>query len=146
MQQIDPAFIAEYPALDVYQHPDSRKKELYLDFPTCSKYVSKEFVSREKAMKDRIVTSTPCPLCKKAARRQIRWFSSNTKVYYSVSVCQEHNFIAGHIRFRKADDDQYYAVKTLTIIPEKEVEQIRRRQKNARLKQAKARKKEQETG
>ena len=140
MQKIEPAFISTYPSLDVYQHPGRRKEELFLDFPTCSKYVSKEFVSREKAMKDRIVTSTPCPVCKKAARRMIRWFSANTRIYYSVSICQEHKAVLGHIRFRKTDDEQYYVVKTLKTIADDEIEQIRQKQKNARMRQNKNKK------
>ena len=46
-------------------------------------------------MKDREVTSTKCPLCHNPAKRKIRWFMNNSKVYYSVSLCQEHGFVLG---------------------------------------------------
>ena len=64
-------------------------------------------------MKDREVTSTRCPICHQPARRRIRWFMNNPKVYFSVSVCDEHGLVRGKIRIHKTDEEKYFAVKTL---------------------------------
>ena len=71
-------------------------------------------------MKDREVTSTRCPLCHNPAKRKIRWFMNNSKVYYSVSLCQEHGYVSGKIRIRRTEDNMYYVIKMLTNITSEE--------------------------
>ena len=98
------------------------------------KYVSREFYSREKAMKDREVTSTKCPLCHNPAKRKIRWFMNNSKVYYSVSLCQEHGFVLGKIRIRRTEDNKYYVIKKLTNVTDEEADEIRQKRDAHRAK------------
>lgn len=76
-------------------------------------------------MKDREVTSTRCPLCHNPAKRKIRWFMNNSKVYFSVSLCQEHGYILGKVRIRKTEENMYYAIKTLKNVGDKEAEEVR---------------------
>ena len=116
--------IYTHPTLDVYQHPKSKKDEIHLDFPGFSKYLSREFVSRERAMKDREVSSTRCPACGKNARRTVRWFTPNSRMYYSVSRCQEHGNVAASIRIRKTDDEMVFADKTIWKASEEDVDEI----------------------
>ena len=125
LTRIDKPLLERCPSLDVYQHPDSKQNEVTLHFPTSSKYVSREFVSREKAMKDKEVPSTRCPLCNKNARRTLRWFTTNGKTAFCLSSCQEHGDVAGKIRFRKTEEEQFFVVKTLWIPTEEETEEIR---------------------
>ena len=99
-----------------------------------NKYVSREFYSREKAMKDREVTSTKCPLCHNPAKRKIRWFMNNSKVYYSVSLCQEHGFVLGKIRIRRTEDNKYYVIKKLTNVTDEEADEIRQKRDAHRAK------------
>ena len=121
-------------SLDVYQNPKSRREEIYVSYPTYDKYVSREFYSREKAMKDREVTSTRCPLCHNPAKRKIRWFMNNSKVYYSVSLCQEHGYVSGKIRIRRTEDNMYYVIKMLTNITSEEADEIRQKRDAHRAK------------
>jgi len=121
-------------SLDVYQNPKSKREEIHISYPTYDKYVSREFYSREKAMKDREVTSTKCPLCHNPAKRKIRWFMNNSKVYYSVSLCQEHGFVLGKIRIRRTEDNKYYVIKKLTNVTDEEADEIRQKRDAHRAK------------
>lgn len=134
LQKIEDEYILPNFSLDVYQNPKSKKEEIHVSYPTYDKYVSREFLSREKAMKDREVTSTKCPLCHNPAKRKIRWFMNNSKVYYSVSLCQVHGFVQGKIRIRRTEENRYYVIKTLTNISEKEAEEIRQKRDAHRAK------------
>ena len=121
-------------SIDYYHNPRNRREEIYAVFDTYSKYVSREFVTREQAMGDREVSSTRCYLCGKPARKRIRWFSGNNKVYYCQAVCEEHGFLKGKIRMRKAEDGKFYVVKTLKLVGKEEAGMIRERQEQVRLK------------
>ena len=119
--------IVNHPSLDVYQNPRKKKDEIHISYPEYDKYVSREFSTKERIMKDREVASTRCPVCHQPARRKIRWFMNNPKVYYSVSVCEEHGFIRGKIRIHKTDEEKYFAVKTLSFTDTQEAEELRER-------------------
>lgn len=125
LKRIDPECVKQNSTIDVYQNPKSKKEEIYVSYPTYDKFVSREFLSKEKLMKDREVTSTRCPICKNPAKRKIRWFLNNSKVYESVSFCQEHGYVKGKIRIRKTEEDRFYAVKTIKNVDEQKAEDIR---------------------
>lgn len=131
-QQMDLEAAREYYSVDVYQNPKSRREELHLSYPGYDKYVSREFPTREDAMRDREVCSTRCPLCHRAAKRKIRWFSDNSRRYYSVSQCGEHGSVKGKIRMKRTDMGKYYVVKTLKLIGPEEVESILRKREGVR--------------
>ncbi len=134
LQRIDKEEIFEYTSLDVYQNPKKRREEYHLSYPTYDKYVSKEFPSKEKAMKDREVTSTRCPVCHSTARRKLRWFSVNSKQYYSISMCPDHGMVKGKIRMKRTDEDAFFVIKTLKLIDEDDAKIIREKQENLRIK------------
>lgn len=50
---------------------------------------------------------------------------NNSKVYFSVSLCQEHGYILGKVRIRKTEENMYYAIKTLKNVGDKEAEEVR---------------------
>ena len=50
--------ILPFYSLDVYQNPKSRKEEIHISYPTYDKFISREFSSRERTIKDREVSST----------------------------------------------------------------------------------------
>lgn len=134
LQRIEDSCIFNNPSLDVYQNPKKKKEEIFISFPTCDKYVSREFISRERVMKDREAASVRCPVCHSMAKRRVRWFTSNAKVYYSISVCGEHGYIVGKSRIRKTDEDNYFAVKTVKCANEKEAGEIREKREFLRQK------------
>ena len=134
LQKIEDEYIFPNSSLDVYQNPKSKREEIHVSYPAYDKYVSREFYSREKAMKDREVTSTKCPLCHNPAKRKIRWFMNNSRAYESVSLCQKHGYIKGKVRIRHTDEDAYYAIKKLKRIEEKDAEEIREKRDSLRKK------------
>lgn len=144
LQKIEDEYIFPNASLDVYQNPKSRKEEIFLSYPSYDKFVSREFMSRERVMKDREVTSTRCPVCHCHAKRKVRWFMNNSKVYYSVSLCQEHGYVVGKIRIRRTEEDKYFAVKKLKLADNKEAEEIRQKRDALRSKRQLKRKSEKE--
>ena len=136
--------ILPFYSLDVYQNPKNRKEEIRISYPTYDKFISREFSSRERTIKDREVSSTKCPVCHKPAKRKIRWFMNNSKIYYSVSNCQEHGYIIGKIRIRKTEEGLYFAIKTLKPASIEEAEEIREKREALRLKKQLKRRSEKE--
>lgn len=125
-------------SIDYYRTPKNRKEEVYVVFDTYSKYISREFATKERAMKDREVLSTRCYLCGNPAKKKLRWFSGGSRLYYSVSCCEEHGYLKGKIRLKKAENGKVFAVKTLKLVSSEEAEGIRERKsiskKNAKRK------------
>lgn len=134
VKHLDDITIFNHPSLDVYQNPKKKKEEIYVSYPEYDEYVSREFLLKERLMKDREVTSTRCPICHEPAKRKIRWFMNNPKVYYSVSVCPEHGLVRGKIRIRKTEEEKYFAVRTLRLTDEIETEELRARRELLRKK------------
>lgn len=121
-----PADIEEYCSYDTYQLPKSKKEEIHKVFPSYSKYISRSFPDKGKAMEDREVLSTRCYICDKAARKKIRWFTPNGKHYYSVSYCEKHGYLKGKIRIRKniCDPESVFVIKTMKLISKEDVDKI----------------------
>ena len=120
-------------SVDYYRTPGNRRQEICLTYKTYEKFVSKPFHSKTDAMKDRVVTSTRCYLCKKSARKKIRWFSSGTRNYLCLARCEEHGWLKGKIRMRQHADGSFYVVKTLKLISEEEAYDVKEKQEIIRL-------------
>lgn len=134
LQRIETENILPNSSIDVYQNPKTKKEEIFVSYPTYDKYISREFPTRERMLKDREVTSTRCPVCHCAAKRKIRWFSGGGRSYYSVSICKEHGLVKGKVRVRKAESGAYYAIKTIKCIDMEEAEKIRLKKESLRQK------------
>ncbi len=139
-RQIDRKYLVNY-SIDYYQCPRSRAEEIYAVFPTYSKYVSREFASKERAMSDREVTSTRCCLCGRPAKRKIRWFAGQGRNYYCLAWCEEHGYLKGKIRLKKAEDGRLFAVKTLKSVTGEEAGSIKERQEQLRQRRKEKRRK-----
>lgn len=139
LSRMDPETIYPYFSIDVYQNPKTKKEELHISYPTHGMYVSREFLAREKVMKDREVSSTRCPFCQRPAKRKIRWFANSSRVYCSLSQCQVHGFLEGRVRIRKTDEGRYYAIKKLCLADQEKAEEIRLKRDSLRTKRSKKR-------
>lgn len=127
MQHLTAAQILRNSSVDYFRTPDSRRREIHLQYETYSKFVSRAFFSRSQAMKDRIVTSTPCYLCGRTAPKKIRWFATGSKNYLCLAFCEQHGLLKGKIRIRQREDGKFYAVKTIRQITEAEAAELRER-------------------
>ena len=126
-QKLPKAAVEEYESIDCYQNPKSRSQEIQIIYPGYSKFISREFLSKEDAMKDREVTRTKCFLCGETARKKVRWFSVNPKSNLCLAFCPEHGYFKGKIRMKKTDEGKYYVIKTLKLIDLEEAASIRER-------------------
>lgn len=134
LQKIPEAFVQEHYSIDCYQNPKARGEEIYRVFENYSKYISREFYSKEEAMEDREVTKTKCFLCGQTARKKIRWFSLNPKSHLCLAYCPEHGYFKGKARIKKTDEGKYYVVRTLKQIEEEEADLIRQKKEELRKK------------
>ena len=127
-------------SIDVYQNPKTKEDEIEAIFERYSKYISREFISKEEAMKDRDVIGGRCFVCGKVLRKKVRWFSSSAKNYHSVWYCPRHGHIKGKIRMKKTEEGNFYVVKTLKITDEEETNLIREKRDLLKAKRRKKRK------
>lgn len=122
------ADVLMFKSVDTYRIPSYRRDEIYLNFGTYSKYISKGFSSKEKAARDRIVRSCNCYMCGKPMTRKIKWFSTNSKMHYGLFCCEEHGLIKGRFRIKQAANGQYYVIKIMKQTDEEGAQKIQDRQ------------------
>lgn len=141
-EKLDFNKVSVFTSVDTYRIPRNRKEEYTLDYGTYSKYISRGFRERDDVMKDGNVLSSICNICQKNAKKKIRWFSSNQKMYYCLAVCPQHGYIKGKIKIKKTDDDFYYVTKIIKATDENGAMSIRQRQQQARIKRREKRHRE----
>lgn len=127
-------FMEENYSIDSYQNPKVRGDEIYTVFPNYSKFISREFHTKEEAMRDREVTGTKCFLCGQTAKKKIRWFAVNPKTHLCIAECSEHGCFKGKIRIKKTDEGKYYVIKTLKRIDQEEAASIKEKKELLRKK------------
>lgn len=113
-----------YVSIDYYRVPQSREEEIYLEFPTYSKFVSRAFETKEEALGDKTVADMVCKDCHRMLRKKIRWFSVNQKQYFCLAVCPVHGMIRGKIRMKKSEQGDFYVVKTMKPVDEAGAEKV----------------------
>ena len=121
-------------SIDYFRTPQNRGEEINVKYLTYSKFVSMPYDSKILAMKDRHVTSTVCPECKKAAPRTLHWFSHGSRNYYCISWCEEHGYLKGKIRLRQRSDGKYYVIKTIKPVSFEEVLSVKKRRESKNIK------------
>ncbi|MDR1766429.1 MAG: exonuclease domain-containing protein [Lachnospiraceae bacterium] len=131
------SMVKPYLSLDCYQIPASEETEIYLKFPTYTKYVSHGYPSKEEAMENKRVREIKCPDCGRALRKKIQWFASGQKYFYAIGICKEHGLVRGKIRIKKAEDQSTYVVKTIKLSSDSEFERIKLKRDEVRKRRSK---------
>jgi inhibitor of KinA sporulation pathway (predicted exonuclease) len=129
MKRIPSDVVLKNFSIDYFQPPRNRKEEVHAVFDNYYKFVSREFSSKSIAMKDWKVNSTKCYMCRRNTKKKIRWFSSGNGHYLCLSYCEEHGWLRGKIRFKKAPSGNYFCIKTVKPISEEEALEIYDRKK-----------------
>lgn len=132
--------ILQFYSIDCYQNPKTKEEQIYAVFDRYSKMISREFDTKEDAMKDREVAAARCFLCEKNVRKKIRWFSVGAKNQCCLGYCGKHGFIKGKIRMKRAENGQIYVVKTMKLVDEEEAAEVRNRQEELKKKRREKRK------
>ncbi|MCI8466364.1 MAG: exonuclease domain-containing protein [Lachnospiraceae bacterium] len=145
MEKMDMEKVGQYLSVDYFRLPEKREEELHIVFDRYAKDVSRVFATREHIMEDKEITSTKCYLCGRSLRKKVRWFPAGGKNYLCLAYCQEHGYMKGKLRLKKAEKGGVFAVKTLKLISEAEAQELRLRKKElAKKKRIKAKLKESE--
>lgn len=140
MAALDLDQVGKYLSVDYYRLPATQEEEFCLVFPTYSKYVSREFASREEAMQDKRVTDMVCMSCGRMMRKKIRWFSCGQRIYCGLGSCPEHGSIRGKIRVKHSESEACFVVKTMKPASEEdEAMLLEKREEGRRRRSAKRR-------
>lgn len=121
-------------SIDYYKNPKTKEEEIEVVYETYSKYISREFATKEDVMEDRQVTSSICYKCNGKAKKKFRWFSANNNIYYCLAYCDEHGFLKGKLRMKKTEEGKFFCVKTLKLIGYQEAESIKEKKDMVQLK------------
>ena len=128
MQKIDFERVKSFYSIDCYFVPRNKQEEIYARFLTYSKYISRRFSSKEKALMDPEVVSLRCSECNEPIDIKIPWFSDNAKTYYALGHCKEHGYMKCKIRMKKNINNKIYAVKTVSPATKETIWQIEEKQ------------------
>lgn len=137
MKRLDLTPVIRYESIDYHRIPENREEEIFRDFGTYTKFVSRSFWNKEAAMEDKRVSAMRCCKCNLPVWKRVRWFSTGGNVYLSLAQCPRHGYIKGKIRLKKCADGQVFAVKTVKLADEMSVKSIK-----AKKESVKARRKE----
>lgn len=146
MGRMDFGRVKEYRSMDYFRLPQTEKEQVYLSFPGYTKFVSREFPTKEEAMADRRVSEMICCRCRRTLRKKVRWFAVNPRLYLCLANCPEHGLVRGKIRMKKAESGNVFAVRTakltdeigaLLVTEKREEARKRRNEKNKLKRQAK---------
>lgn len=127
MQQIEPNLIYQNISTDYYDNPKNKKEEIRNIYTDHFEYVSREFNKREDIFCDKEVKELYCYKCNKMASKTIKWFASNSNLYYSIGKCKEHGKLFGKIRVKTSKNNKYYVIKEVYIADEEKVNEIEKR-------------------
>ncbi|MCF0121694.1 MAG: exonuclease domain-containing protein [Lachnospiraceae bacterium] len=129
-RKIDMNVVLSYDSIDVYQNPKTKKEEIYAVYNGYSKFISREFNTKEEAMEDNEVLKIHCCFCDRSAKKKLRWFSVNSKNYYCIAICPVHGYIKGKARMKRTEEGRVYVVKTIKMSSEMEAKEIREKKMN----------------
>jgi hypothetical protein len=119
-------------SFDTYVTPKTKKQEVHIVFDNYSKYISREFDSKEDILENMEIMSTRCYICGCNIKRRVKWFSPNGKHYYSAAICDKHGYMKAKVRIKKAEDGRLYVVKTCKFISPEEVEAMKAKQRKVK--------------
>lgn len=116
-----------YLSYDVFHLPHSREQEVKVRFENYTKYISREFDTKEDALADGEVASSKCYLCRRNLKKKVKWFTPNGRHYYCLAYCEKHGFLKAKIRVRKSESGKVYIVKTTKLISQEEAARLKNR-------------------
>lgn len=134
LRSIETSLIQSNYSIDCFRPPQTKQEEIYAVYDSYSKYISREFKTKEQVMADKEVTSTRCYLCGKPARKRIRWFSTSAHNYFCQCYCDHHGYLKGKIQLKTAADGNIFAVKILKLVSAEEAVLVKKRQEDIRRK------------
>ncbi len=117
--------VMQYVSYDVFHLPRSREQEVRVQFDNYTKYITREFESKEDAFADGEVVSSKCYFCHRNLKKKLKWFTTNGRHYYCLAYCDKHGYLKAKIRVRKSEGGKVYIVKTTKFISEEEMRKLK---------------------
>lgn len=108
--------VLKFISYDVTFPPKTKDDEIFADFGTYTKYISRVFNNKEAALTDKNIMAVTCNLCGKSTKKKIKWFTSNGKQYFAAGTCDKHGLIKNRIKIQKYEDDAVCVVKIVKPI------------------------------
>lgn len=105
-------------SVDYFHNPKTKEEEIHLHYDTYYKFISREFESKEDIMGSKDIINIICNKCNQRITRKVKWFTTNSKNYYSLGYCKKHGYIKGKIRIKRSVNSNVYAVKVVKAITE----------------------------
>ena len=133
-QKFDLKKAKKYMEIDYFHPPKKQEDEIYVSFKSYAKHISMEYKTKELLLNAKNVKGTACCICQKNAAKKIDWFSNSGRNYYGIFECNEHGFLKGKIRVKKAEEERYFAVKTIKIISKEEAVRLKKQQEEIQIK------------
>lgn len=130
---IHPKDLEDRYCYDVYNNPKDIADEIISYHKNYMEHIFREFDDKKDILADKEIFTTHCYKCKKKLSKKIKWFSNTPNSYVCVGKCWYHGFETGKIRFKQAKDGKVFAIKTMYPIDKKDVENIRQRQNELRI-------------
>lgn len=124
-RKISNAYVDKFYSIDVFETPKNKKEEISVVFDRYSKYISREFKTKEDALSDKAVKNVNCIVCNKSLKKSIKWFSPNGKTYYCEAFCNSHGHFRGKIRIKRSRNGNVFVIKTIKSISEDEVQGVK---------------------
>lgn len=139
MQKMNWHNLCRYKSVNCFYPPLSPDEEVFLVYPDYSKFVSREFATKERAMKHKYIASSRCFHCNRTLRTKLKWFVAQQKLYEAVFKCPVHGLMLGKIRFKNSSVGNYYVIKTIEEIDKERYEAVvdRKQQLKEKKKQRK---------
>ena len=141
MKAMDFDKVKEMLSIDTFYSPRIKEEEVFVRFPNYTKYISREFLSKDEMFFDRDVSSMKCNVCDKPLKVLIDWFSDSGKMYYCLGECQEHGYVRGKIKVKPREEDSFFVVKIMRSTDEEGAESIREKQESIKEKRRERRQK-----
>jgi inhibitor of KinA sporulation pathway (predicted exonuclease) len=134
LKSISPHDIDDRYSYDTYNNPKEKSDEIISYHKNYMEHISREYDDKFQAASDKELLSMVCYRCGRKTSKRIKWYANTPNSYVSVGKCWYHGLVQGKIRFKQTKDGKVFAIKTMIPINKKEMEYIRKRQDELRLK------------
>lgn len=134
-EKIDKKFIDTGKTFNLYHLPKSKSKEIHLRQGDEYIHITQGYSDRSEISENRKILAFNCPECMyHPMRPKVRWFSTNSKIYYGAAICSQHGPIKGKLKIKKHLNGLYFAEKVLTYTSNEEINEIKERKASVKKK------------
>ena len=117
-----------YTSFNTYHVPAGSDSEIYRDYGSYVKYISRCFPAKAALLHNKKIRSLNCPVCGNRLEKSLPLFSMNNKHYFTMGECETHGTVKSKIRIKKEElQGLPYAIKTIRLIDEEEKDSLKQK-------------------